>query len=246
VRYLIVTDIHSNLQALDAVLAEAGTIGYDHVLLLGDLVGYGGDPAPVIDRALALSPLTVIRGNHDKVCAGLESPATFNDTARLAAEWTHSALGADHLAALAELAKGPVTVSPELEICHGAPFDEDYYIFDERDAERSMRAARGRICLYGHTHVPALFSVSVSEDPFTASHHLDDEYALPRAEPALINVGAVGQPRDRDPRAAYGILDLERATVRMRRVAYDVEAAQTAIRRAGLPEWLADRLSVGQ
>src|SRR5678815_4955503 len=96
-RYLVLTDLHSNLQALDAVMADAEVLGYDEVLVLGDLVGYGADPAAVIDRTLALEPLAMIRGNHDKVCCGLESPAMFNDAARAAAEWTADALDAAHL-----------------------------------------------------------------------------------------------------------------------------------------------------
>src|SRR5215470_17932616 len=99
-RYLILSDLHANLPALDAALADAKTVGYDEILVLGDLVGYGGDPAPVIDRTLALSTHWMIRGNHDKVCAGIESPVLFNDVARTAAEWTHEHLGPDYLAML--------------------------------------------------------------------------------------------------------------------------------------------------
>jgi diadenosine tetraphosphatase ApaH/serine/threonine PP2A family protein phosphatase len=243
-RYLILSDLHANLQALDAVLLDAEGLGYDHALVLGDLVGYGGDPAAVIDRTLALAPATIIRGNHDKVCAGLESAALFNDAAREAAEWTTNTLGPAHLGALADLQQGPRLVTAGLEICHGAPFDEDYYVFDETDASRALDRASGRVCLFGHTHVPALFATA--DDPFGAETGEEDEVRLPRTGPALINVGAVGQPRDRDPRAAYGLLDLERGTLRLRRVSYDVAGAQAAILNAGLPPWLAFRLERGQ
>jgi diadenosine tetraphosphatase ApaH/serine/threonine PP2A family protein phosphatase len=243
-RYLVISDLHANLPALDAVLADAKPRGYSHTLLLGDLVGYGGDPAGVIDRALAISPLTVIRGNHDKVCAGLEPAAMFNDVARAAAEWTTGVLDPAHLLALAELPRGPVSVTDDIEICHGAPFDEDYYVFDEQDAAMAIRAAKGRICLFGHTHVPALFATP--EDPFGQIRGGTDVFQLPARGPALINIGAVGQPRDRDPRAAYGILDLEQGTIELHRVVYDIEDAQRSIRDAGLPVWLADRLAEGQ
>lgn len=243
-RYLILSDLHANRPALEAVLADAAGVGYDHVLLLGDLVGYGADPAPVMDRALALAPLTVIRGNHDKVCAGLESTLSFNDAARVAAEWTTRTLDDDHLRALADLPQGPASISPEIEICHGAPFDEDYYIFDESDALRAFETAGARICLFGHTHVRTLFATSV--DPFGSSVDGADELRLPSTGPALINVGSVGQPRDHDPRAAYGVLDLERGSILLRRVPYDVQAAQASIIAAGLPEWLALRLERGQ
>lgn len=244
-RYLILSDMHANLQALDAVLEDASTLGYDRVLVLGDLVGYGADPAAVIDRTLALDPVGLIRGNHDKVCAGLEPSTAFNDTARRSIEWTASVLSSDHLVTVRSLPKGPLVVTPEVVICHGAPFDEDYYIFDADDARRAIDDAGARICLYGHTHLPAVFATM--ERP--AEHHAelaDDELALPTGGPVLINVGSVGQPRDGDPRAAYGVLDLERNTLRMRRVQYDIAAAQARILSFGLPRMLAARLERGQ
>jgi len=243
-RYLVLTDLHANLAAFSAVLADAEAEGYDHVLLLGDLVGYGGDPAAVIDRALALSPATMVRGNHDKVCAGIESSLMFNDVARVAAEWTHETLDAAHLKAIADLPIGPVHVPPDIAICHGAPFDEDYYVFDESDAARAIETSGARVCLFGHTHVPALFATA--DDPFGEETGNPGEFALPRTGPALINVGSVGQPRDRDPRAAYGILDMGARTILMRRVEYDIAAAQASIMKAGLPAWLALRLERGQ
>jgi diadenosine tetraphosphatase ApaH/serine/threonine PP2A family protein phosphatase len=244
VRYLVISDIHANLEALDAVLADAKSIGYDAITCLGDLVGYGGAPGEVIDRVLALQPVGLIRGNHDKVCAGLEPATNFNDAARTAAEWTHSSLSKEQLERLVALPKGPRALTDGVEICHGAPFDEDYYVFDENDAARAIASASDRICLFGHTHVPAVFSTS--DDPARSSPETDDELLLPKQGRVLINVGSVGQPRDGDPRAAYGVLDTDRGAIRMRRVPYDVEAAQKRIRAAGLPEWLAARLSKGR
>jgi diadenosine tetraphosphatase ApaH/serine/threonine PP2A family protein phosphatase len=241
-RYLVLSDLHSNLQALEAVLAEATGLGYDHALLLGDLVGYGGDPLPVMDVAMAITPLTVIRGNHDKVCAGLAPASDFNDAARIAAEWTASVLDADHLRTLAELPEGPVQVAPDVQICHGAPFDEDYYIFDEADAARALESAGARVCLFGHTHIQTLFASTL--DPFVETAE-SGIFRLPQTGPALINVGSVGQPRDGDPRAAYGLLDLERGVIHLRRVEYDIRAAQESILKAGLPPRLAARLERG-
>ena len=243
-RYLILTDLHANIQALDAVLDDARTVGYDAVLVLGDLVGYGADPAAVIDRTVELNPLAMIRGNHDKVCAGLESPLLFNDAARASAEWTMTVLDEPRLKLLRELPKGPRLVTDGIEICHGTPFDEDHYVFDDQDASRAADAASARICLFGHTHVPAVFATA--QDPVVASGESDDELRLPQSAPVLINVGSVGQPRDGDPRAAYGILDDVKGTVRLRRVAYDVTGAQDAITQAQLPVWLALRLERGQ
>ena len=132
-----------------------------------------------------------------------------------------------------------------VEICHGAPFDEDYYLFDSADAARAIETARGRLCFFGHTHLPAAFASS--QDPLRPHAKLEtDELFLPRVGPALVNVGSVGQPRDGDPRAAYGILDTTRQVLRMRRVNYDIGAAQARIREAGLPAYLALRLERGQ
>jgi diadenosine tetraphosphatase ApaH/serine/threonine PP2A family protein phosphatase len=243
-RYLILSDLHANLQALDAVLEDAQAVGYDAVVVLGDLVGYGADPEAVIDRTLALAPAAMIRGNHDKVCAGLESPLLFNDAARVSAEWTSAVLDSQHLQILRDLPKGPQLVTQAIEICHGTPFDEDHYVFDDQDASRAVDAASARICLFGHTHVPAMYATA--QDPVVPFDGPGDELRLPREGPVLINVGSVGQPRDGDPRAAYGILDDERNSIRLRRVPYDIAAAQTSIIQAELPEWLAVRLERGQ
>ena len=242
-RYLILSDLHSNLQALEAVLADASTVGFDEVLVLGDLVGYGGDPIAVIDRTLALKPKAIVRGNHDKVCAGLEPADAFNDVARVAAEWTASVLDPAHRQLLAHLPKGPIKVTADIEICHGAPFDEDYYVLDESDAEQALQSVGARLCLFGHTHVVTLFATVA--DTFGEQTDRLGEYYLPTKGPALINVGSVGQPRDRDPRAAYGILDMERGTIWLRRTAYDIRAAQERILEVGLPVRLALRLDQG-
>jgi diadenosine tetraphosphatase ApaH/serine/threonine PP2A family protein phosphatase len=245
VRYLIISDIHGNIQALDAVLADAGVVGYDAAVCLGDLVGYGADPGAVIARVIALAPVAIVRGNHDKVCAGLEPAVLFNEVARRSVEWTRGILTPDELQMLTDLPKGPRKVTDGLEICHGSPFDEDHYVFDRDDAARSMEAITERFCLFGHTHLPAVFTAS--DDPATTGEGLaEDEMRLPPTGPALINVGSVGQPRDGDPRAAYGIIDLTAGTIRLRRTVYDIRSAQKRIMKAGLPQWLALRLEKGQ
>ena len=244
-RYLVLTDLHANVHALDAVLADAKAVGYDQVVVLGDLVGYGADPGEVIERTIDLKPAALIRGNHDKVCAGLEPATLFNDIARRSIEWTAGVLSAAQRQSLVELPKGPKLVIKELEICHGTPFDEDHYVFDAGDAARAIQAASAPICLFGHTHVPVVFASSARPEPGRADL-ADDEIELPATGSALINVGSVGQPRDGDSRAAYGVLDLERRTILLRRVTYDIPAAQARILGAGLPHWLAQRLARGQ
>jgi diadenosine tetraphosphatase ApaH/serine/threonine PP2A family protein phosphatase len=243
-KYLVISDVHANLEALEAVLAAAGS--YDHALVLGDLVGYGADPNAVIDRVRALPSATFIRGNHDKVGAGLENTDGFNYLARHAIMWTTHTLMPERREWLAALPQGPVIVDDLVEICHGAPFDEDVYIFDDLDAMRALRVTRRPLCLFGHTHVVAGYQVfdemrAISDVRETPIHIPSDSAAR-----FLINCGAVGQPRDGDPRAAYGILDTASRTLSLERVDYDVSAAQAKILAAGLPEVLAQRLAVGR
>ena len=242
-KYLVISDIHANLEALDAVLAAAGP--YDHALVLGDLVGYGADPNAVIDRVRSLGPATFIRGNHDKVGAGLENTEGFNYLARHAISWTANELTPNHRQWLADLAQGPVVVNDLVEICHGAPFDEDVYIFDDLDAMRAIHAARRPLCLFGHTHVVAAFQVN---DGLRSIAHLRTTQIEIAGQDShfLVNCGAVGQPRDGDPRAAYGLLDTGARTLALKRVDYDVQAAQSKILGAGLPDVLAQRLAVGR
>lgn len=240
-KYLVISDIHANLEALEATFAAAGD--YDRVLVLGDLVGYGADPNAVIERVRALAGATIIRGNHDKVGAGLEGAEGFNHLARHAIRWTTEALTTDNRAWLAALPQGPVTVDDLVEICHGTPFDEDVYVFDDLDAQRAIRSAQRPLCLFGHTHVPAVYEGNRQHDadsrfPFCVELREDARY--------LVNCGAVGQPRDGDPRAAFGIVDAQARTVTIVRATYDVAAAQAKILAAGLPEVLAQRLSVGR
>ena len=140
-RYLVLTDIHANLEALEACIADATTRGYDRALVLGDLVGYGADPNAVIECVQRLNPLAIVRGNHDKVACGLEQAEGFNSVAKSAAHWTFDLLTPDHRTWLAALPAGPHTVCDLVQICHGSPFDEDAYIFDELDALRALKVS---------------------------------------------------------------------------------------------------------
>jgi diadenosine tetraphosphatase ApaH/serine/threonine PP2A family protein phosphatase len=246
-RTLILSDIHGNAHALDAVLADAQARGYDQTLMLGDLVGYGAEPQRVIERVRALSPAVLIRGNHDKVCAGLASAHDFNDVARTSIEWTRRTLSRELLRFLADLPVGPVTVDGGIEICHGTPFDEDYYLFDARDAARAFDAVSQPLCFFGHTHVPAILLARHDDG---VSTQLDGDgrswsWRVPDDTPVLVNVGSVGQPRDGDPRAAYGIFDTESRMLYLHRVDYDIQGAQQKILDAGLPARLATRLEQG-
>ena len=246
-RYLILSDIHANMEAFESVLEAAKGLAYDRVLVLGDLVGYGADPNAVVDKVRAMAPHCVIRGNHDKVASGVESAEGFNAVARNAIRWTYDSLTADNRQWLAALPQGPIDVDDLIEICHGTPFDEDHYTFDGHDASFALQSAQRPLCLYGHTHLPALFKIvegvfeGTSLDP-------DRDVVIPlqRGARYLVNVGSIGQPRDGEPRAGYGILDDEARELRTFRVRYPVEDAQRKIIAAGLPASLANRLALGR
>lgn len=247
-RYLIISDIHANLEALDAVLAALTPLGYDEVLVLGDLVGYGADPNGVVDRVRALNPFRIIRGNHDKVAAGLEDGESFNTVARSAVQWTHDTLTAENRDYLVNLPPGPIVVDERIEICHGSPFDEDAYVFDELDSLRAFESSTRQLCLFGHTHVAVAFRRSEDRLDLLAGPGDTHEVKIVLEPGAmyLINAGSVGQPRDGDPRAAAAIVDAAAGHIELFRVIYPVEEAQRKIRAAGLPEVLAKRLAVGR
>jgi len=245
-RVLILSDIHSNVEALDAVLADAQDAAYASTTCLGDIVGYGASPADVITRIRALAPQWIIRGNHDRVCAGLSHPATFSPHARAAVEWTRAQLAPPDLTWLAQLPTGPLVVDATTLVCHGAPQDEDFYLLDSADARLAFSAQTSPLCLHGHTHVQTVFRLSgyaVYDE--TPSRRPRWSVPLDAASRYLINPGSVGQPRDGDPRAGYAILDTDTRVIELRRVAYDIPSAQRRIREAGLPETLARRLTSG-
>jgi len=244
-RYLVLSDIHANLEALEAVLAEAR--GYDQTLVLGDVIGYGADPNAVVDRLRALTGVTFIRGNHDKVGTGLDPVGGFNHLARHAIQWTATTLTPDNHAWVAALGRGPVEIDDLVEICHGSPFDEDAYIFDELDVRHAFTAATRPLCLFGHTHVPAVFCIGPSGlQPVGPPRGTHFQITLEHGSRYLVNCGAVGQPRDADPRAAYGIVDTDARLLTVLRVEYDMPLAQAKILAAGLPEVLAHRLAIGR
>jgi diadenosine tetraphosphatase ApaH/serine/threonine PP2A family protein phosphatase len=246
-RYLILTDIHANLEALDACLAHARERRYDRTLVLGDVVGYGADPNAVIHAIQALQPIAIIRGNHDKVASGMEQAEGFNPVAKSAARWMLDVLEPENRQWLAALPEGPHDVDDIVQICHGSPFDEDAYIFDELDAVRALKVASRPLCLFGHTHYPIIFELSAQKldsiDPAAAA---ETRFQLRTGSKYLVNPGSVGQPRDGDPRAAYGIVDTKQRCVELFRVAYPLEIAQEKVIKAGLPEVLAQRLALGR
>jgi len=245
-RYLIIADVHANLEALETVLAAAEG-SWDRLLMLGDLVGYGASPNEVVDRLRALDPIAIIRGNHDKAACGLEDGSNFNNVARAAASWTFDTLTPENRTYLSELPAGPRAIDDHVEICHGAPFDEDHYIFDSDDALQALATSSRQVCLFAHTHLPVVFHYE--NEMFDGFVPEGDQVPALMLQPKaryLINVGSVGQPRDGDPRAAYGLYDADGQSISTHRVAYPVDGAQRRILAAGLPASLANRLAVGR
>ncbi|HZT28271.1 MAG TPA: metallophosphoesterase family protein [Bryobacteraceae bacterium] len=245
-RYLIVSDIHANWEALQAVLdATAGQ--YDQILCCGDLVGYGADPNAVTDWARK-NVHVIVRGNHDRASVGMEDLEWFNPVAKAAALWTQRELRPDNAAFIRNLPKGPCAVAG-FQMVHGSPLDEDEYLVGAADAVAAFSYISARVTFFGHTHLQGGFIWNHSRietvgktGPQAARQLLDiDPDCL-----YLVNPGSVGQPRDGDARAAYVIYDPADQFLFYHRQPYDIAAAQGRIRQAGLPEPLAFRLAAGR
>jgi predicted phosphodiesterase len=241
-RIAILSDVHGNLPAFRAALADAAAAGAEAVWSLGDLVGYGASPDECVALALEECEI-VLGGNHDLAVAGRVPLSDFSPHAAAAARWTREHAGADTLAALEQLA--PRCDDRPIGLYHGSPLDPIWeYVLSSDQAERSFEAMEPRIAAIGHTHVALRFTrvdgeVTGDQTPADTLHDLADG-------DWLINPGSVGQPRDRDPRAAWLLLDLDGWTANWRRVEYPIEEAARAIAETDLPRHLADRLFIGQ
>ncbi len=244
-RYLILADLHSNIEALDALLEIVGEEEFDHYLILGDLVGYGASPLEVIDRVRELQPQTCIRGNHDKVCSSIETGDNFNLVAREAAYWTRKVLDEDRIHYLKELPKGPIEFGDGLMAAHGAPHDEDFYITSRKDAYHVFQSYEFRVCFYGHSHINGAYSYDRKNLDYLSSTANLWGYYLEPDRRYLINPGSVGQPRDRNPHACCAVYDSEQRHLKMIRAQYDIKSAQQRICNAPLHQSLATRLEIG-
>jgi predicted phosphodiesterase len=244
-RYLVFTDIHGNLEALLAVLKFIMKKRVDHYLFLGDLVGYGASPNEVVQKLAALKPLSLVRGNHDKAVCNLDSVQTFNPIAASAIYWTKSRITKKNFDYLYKIKKSPEVVHETITICHGAPFDEDYYIFGEFDAAEAFSYFQTPVCFFGHTHFPFVYAEKDQIVEGTFLEGRSNEVKLEKGVHYLINPGSVGQPRDRNPMAAFAIYDSDARTVKFYRVEYDIAEAQRKIHEQNLPSALAERLTLG-
>jgi predicted phosphodiesterase len=241
-RILVISDIHANYTALEAVLEDAGS--YDETWCLGDLVGYGPDPNAVIEEVRELPKLTCVLGNHDVAILGRMALEAFNTDARRSLAWTDEVLSADNMDFLRSLPQIP-KVCGDVTLVHGSPRDPIWeYILNTLSARLNFDHYETPYCFVGHSHVQCIFQRDTKKDRVTMD--------VPKAgkpfklEPrAILNPGSVGQPRDRDPRAAYAFYDNIKGIWEPRRTAYNIAEVQKRIREAGLPEKHAARLSEG-
>ena len=248
-RALVLSDIHGNLHALEAVLAQAGA--FDELWNLGDAVGYGAFPNEVLETIRPRATLNV-RGNHDRVCCGLSESYGFNPVAAQAAAWTRAHLTTANRDWLRAVPKGPLHANAHALCAHGSPLNEDQYIVSMRDAWIPLQRMGAEIAFFGHTHLQGAFSQHAEQWAEVRPYLEPVESArcftldLPAGSRHLVNPGSVGQPRDGDWRAAFALYDDELQQITFYRIEYDLAAAQAAIRNAGLPERLASRLAVGR
>lgn len=241
-RILIISDVHANLAALEAVLNDAGRV--DDVWSIGDIVGYGPRPRECVELVRILTPNISVIGNHDWACIGRLSLDDFNPVARFASYWTTTQLAADHLQYLESLPNR--MIDQDWTVVHGSPRHPIWeYVYNARVAAQNFPAFDTRLCFIGHTHVPLYIREEEALANISPHHPADGDVLDVSSGRHIINPGAVGQPRDGDPRAGFAIFEPELARVTFRRIAYPIEETQAQMREAGLPESLVGRLAVG-
>lgn len=242
-RYAVISDIHSNLEALNAFLEAIESLEADKIICLGDIVGYNPNPNECID-ILKQKGVRCVLGNHDSRVAGFEEPTDFNYHAASAVYWTRDVITAENMEFLRQLPR-KLLVNNKFAAFHGWLNDTDRYIIGARDAEKNFELMKElkatlNVSFFGHTHVPVAYS---HEDGIILNP--ENPVKLKKNVRYLINPGGLGQPRDRDPRAAFLIYDSKRALVTFYRVEYDIDSTADKILAAGLPERLAERLKLG-
>lgn len=245
-QFLILSDLHANWQALEAVLADAKG-EYDQVVCCGDIVGYNPNPSEVLDWTRS-NCAAMVRGNHDKVVAGIDDIEWFNEVAKMSAQWTMHVLSRNQLDFLTELPIGPARLE-YFHMWHGSPFDEDEYISAASEAMARFGAFELPLAFFGHTHLQGGFFSRygrVGPIPQVPTRERQIQFALEPDALYMVNPGSVGQPRDRDPRAAYALYDPGTKVITLRRKAYAMDRTAALIKKAGLPDVLGLRLFTGQ
>lgn len=241
-RVLIISDIHANYTALQAVLKDSGKV--EETWCLGDLVGYGPDPNAVMEEVRDIPHLTCILGNHDVAIVGRMPLEAFNGDARRSLVWTEKVITADNMDFLRSLPQN-AKVRGEVTLAHGSPRDPVWeYVLNTLSARLNFDHFDTPFCFVGHSHIQSMFQLNEKNDRVTLEV-IKTGRAMPLLPRAILNPGSVGQPRDRDPRAAYAIYNTVGNTWETRRVAYNYAEVQQRIREAGLPEKHAARLAEG-
>jgi diadenosine tetraphosphatase ApaH/serine/threonine PP2A family protein phosphatase len=242
VKYAIISDIHANLEALEAVRKEVESVSPDKILCLGDLVGYGASPNECVEAAREICDLTVA-GNHDFGACRRTDIAYFNMYAREAILWTEKALKKD---CFDFLCSRPLSeaVDGDIRVVHATPREPDRwnYIFSHEQALEEFQAFHEQICFIGHSHQPVIYELMDEETLIVST----DRVHVRDGRRYLVNVGSVGQPRDGDSRASFCIYDRDKNEITIKRVEYDIDGAKKRINEAGLPTVLANRLSWGE
>lgn len=240
-RTLIISDIHANLTALEAVLDDAGEV--EATWCLGDIVGYGPDPNECIERVKGLPKLLCLLGNHDAAVINHIDIDTFNPDARIAIEWMQKNLAEEHQNFLGECPHKDVVGN--VTLAHGSPRNPVYeYLLDTRAATWNFEYFETDFCFVGHTHLPVIFTLNANDSQAQLTIPVVNT-GIKLKPRTIINPGSVGQPRDRDPRAAYAIYDPDANTWEYRRIGYDIQAVQKRMRKASLPERHILRLEAG-
>lgn len=243
-KYLIFSDIHSNLEAFEKLLSTRKATEVDKYLFLGDLVGYGANPNETIELFKSVNKLHYIRGNHDKVIADLESSSLFNPVAAFSAEWSKIQISETNQEFLKNIKRGPEIVDHFITICHGSTFDEDYYVFSMFEAVESFKFMETQVGFFGHTHFPIIYLLRNDKIDIVPLSK-NTKIKLDPNTRYLINPGSIGQPRDKDPDPSFVIFDSTRKEVHFQRFSYNIKKTQRKIREVGLPEILASRLESG-
>jgi predicted phosphodiesterase len=237
----VISDVHSNLEALNSVLENIEKECAGKILFIGDIVGYGPDPNECIEIIRNKSHI-VLAGNHDRASVGMHDTISFNPLARAAIEWTSTVLSDENKNFLSNLPLTKRLAGDSFFLVHGSPYEPEkwHYVVDSADARKNFDYFKESICFVGHSHIPLIIERSFDGEALS----LKDKSILKENSRYIINTGSVGQPRDSNPDAAYALL--RDNTIEIKRVSYDILLTQKKMRKAGLPSYLSDRLSVGR
>jgi len=243
-RTAIISDIHANLEALSAVLFDIESLNIDEIICLGDVIGYGPNPNECISLIHKKCPI-VLMGNHDAAALDTQSTQNFNINAKIAIEWTEKQLTAENKNILENLPMSKI--DDNKTYVHSTPYEPEmwYYISSVEEAAFNFQFFDTTFCFVGHTHLPIIISIDESKT-ISVSQEETLDFGKDENSRYLINVGSVGQPRDRNPKSSYGIMDTDASLLTIRRIDYDIKKCQEKMRKHKLPEFLISRLAEGK